>query len=345
MTSTAAPERILINQVNALKSTGPKTTEGIEVARFNAVRHGLRALQTVIPGEDPEAWEAHRAGIVEDLKPVGAVELALAEQIAAKLWRLGRVVRHEADAIAIAQDADELASAHEIAFERTSFSDIPKRTDIPNVEEVRKAANSASEARQKAERLETVISQLEATPLMKDTDSFAGWDLYQLLCESLHLSEEEVGRVFDGEDEGSLEVRNVRGMLALRGDPLEATRGVIGIWRRQKADAEADAQKADIEHKRIQRRYEAALERLKLSRGLPNEVVLNKIQRYEAHLERGLHKALERLRMLQEVRGAIPSSHKPAVALAVIQSTSHVAGVGSFGSFAIEGAAEGSASN
>ena len=76
------------NRRNALQSTGPKTGEGVEAARFNALRHGLRALQTVVPGEAPEQWEAHRIGVVEDLKPEGAVELALAEQIAAKLWRL-----------------------------------------------------------------------------------------------------------------------------------------------------------------------------------------------------------------------------------------------------------------
>ena len=93
------------NRQNALQSTGPRTEQGIEAARFNALRHGLRSLQTVVPGEAPEAWEAHRAAVVVDLKPEGAVELALAEQIAAKLWRLGRVVRHEADLIAIGQDS------------------------------------------------------------------------------------------------------------------------------------------------------------------------------------------------------------------------------------------------
>src|SRR3954447_26478715 len=99
-----AERRAEANRQNALQSTGPRTSEGIEAVRLNALRHGLRSLQTVIPGEDPEAWEAHRAGIVEDLKPAGAVELALAEQIAAKLWRLGRVVRHEADLIPTGQD-------------------------------------------------------------------------------------------------------------------------------------------------------------------------------------------------------------------------------------------------
>ncbi len=101
------------NRRNALQSTGPKTGEGIEVARFNALRHGLRSLQTVVPGEAPEEWESHRAAVVEDLKPEGAVELALTEQIAVKLWRLGRVVRHETDLIAIGQAKDELLQANE----------------------------------------------------------------------------------------------------------------------------------------------------------------------------------------------------------------------------------------
>jgi hypothetical protein len=99
------------NRRNAFQSTGPTTGEGIEAVRFNALRHGLRSLQTVIPGETPEEWESHRAAVVVDLKPEGAVELALAEQIAVKLWRLGRVVRHEADLITIGQDPDELAYA------------------------------------------------------------------------------------------------------------------------------------------------------------------------------------------------------------------------------------------
>ena len=110
------------NRRNALQSTGPKTGEGIEAARFNALRHGLRALQTVVPGEAPEEWEAHRIGVVEDLKPEGAVELALAEQLAVKLWRLGRVVRHEADVTAIGQDPEVPAHDHEVSTKRGSMS-------------------------------------------------------------------------------------------------------------------------------------------------------------------------------------------------------------------------------
>ena len=50
-------EIVIIQDRNALQSTGPKTGEGIEAARFNALRQGLRALQTVVPGEAPEEWD------------------------------------------------------------------------------------------------------------------------------------------------------------------------------------------------------------------------------------------------------------------------------------------------
>jgi len=62
-------KRLEANRQNALQSTGPKSGEGIEAARFNALRHGLRSLRTVVPGEAPEEWEAHRNGIVDNLKP------------------------------------------------------------------------------------------------------------------------------------------------------------------------------------------------------------------------------------------------------------------------------------
>ena len=72
------------NRRNALRSTGPKTAEGVEGCKMNAFRHGLRAVQTVVPGENSDDWEAHRAAIVDDLGPVGAMETALAEQVAAE---------------------------------------------------------------------------------------------------------------------------------------------------------------------------------------------------------------------------------------------------------------------
>ena len=124
-------------------------------------------------------------------------------------------------------------------------------------------------------------------------------------------------------------------LLSRRGKPEEVVK--LGcVWRNDRKQFEAAERKASAKHKVALRRYEAALERLRGTRGLPDEAALDKIQRYEAHLERGLYKALERLQTLQEARGAIPLSYKPAVALAVIQPAPETAEMGSLGSFAIE---------
>src|SRR4051812_9847708 len=194
------------NRQNALQSTGPRTEQGIEAARFNALRHGLRSLHTVIPGEDPEAWESHRAGVVEDLKPAGAVELALAEQIAAKLWRLGRVVRHEADLITSGQCRDEVLRAHELAVPSSSFStfsDTIKRTAIPNSTDVKKGRSVVKKRQEKVKKWETAYKVLEELEASNDSDLFSNeeWAIYDALKEDLSLSEKQTNSLFKTEEE------------------------------------------------------------------------------------------------------------------------------------------------
>jgi hypothetical protein len=189
----ASEPQVNANRQNAIQSTGPRTEQGIEAARFNALRHGLRSLQTVIPGEDPEAWEAHRAGVVEGLMPAGAVELALAEQIAAKLWRLGRVVRYEADLIAIGQCRDEILRGHETAFPQSSFSSFSgsmSRTSVPNDKDVKEARREVRAKQDKLKKWEAANMVLEALEGFKDTDLFsaAEWPIYDALKEDLKLS-------------------------------------------------------------------------------------------------------------------------------------------------------------
>jgi hypothetical protein len=43
------------NRRNALKSTGPKTPEGKDAVRLNALKHGLLSQEILLPGEDEEA--------------------------------------------------------------------------------------------------------------------------------------------------------------------------------------------------------------------------------------------------------------------------------------------------
>src|SRR5438874_11425511 len=84
---------------NGRLSRGPRTPEGKLAVSGNAIRHGIFAHLPVVPGEDPAAWAAHRAGVVGSLAPVGLLEVTLAARAALLLWRLGRLARCEAAAI------------------------------------------------------------------------------------------------------------------------------------------------------------------------------------------------------------------------------------------------------
>ena len=78
---------------NAKQSTGPRDTDR---TRFNGLKHGLRAEQVVLPGEDPADFEAERRAWLDDWKPLSHTRAVLVERAAVASWRLRRAVRSEA---------------------------------------------------------------------------------------------------------------------------------------------------------------------------------------------------------------------------------------------------------
>ena len=69
------------NRQNALKSTGPKTPEGKAAVRLNALTHGLRSGEVLLPGEDGEAFSELGERLRAELQPVGELENLLADRI------------------------------------------------------------------------------------------------------------------------------------------------------------------------------------------------------------------------------------------------------------------------
>jgi hypothetical protein len=82
--------QIEANRKNALKSTGPRTTEGKEASSQNATKHGLRTNRNVIKTESQEEFDIFRDNMLADLAPDGAMEEMLAERIVSLSWRLKR---------------------------------------------------------------------------------------------------------------------------------------------------------------------------------------------------------------------------------------------------------------
>jgi hypothetical protein len=105
-------KQIEANRRNALKSTGPKTSEGKERSRCNAVRHGLTAETVIAVLENSEDYQAFEEAVISDYNPETAVERQLILRLAGVLWRLRRATSIETAIFeSVTEDARPLFSA------------------------------------------------------------------------------------------------------------------------------------------------------------------------------------------------------------------------------------------
>jgi hypothetical protein len=95
----ASEARILANQANAAKSTGPRTPEGKERSRANALKHGMTGEGIVLPNEDAAEVERRLAAFQDELKPTGEVGRALVRRAAVLSVRMDRGVSQETAAL------------------------------------------------------------------------------------------------------------------------------------------------------------------------------------------------------------------------------------------------------
>ena len=100
----ATRAQIKANANNAKKSTGPRTKGGKSRAAKNALKHGLLARDTVLPGEDPAYFDSQLTALEADIQPTNSLEFELVRQIADAQWRMRRLTRLETGFLAAAVD-------------------------------------------------------------------------------------------------------------------------------------------------------------------------------------------------------------------------------------------------
>ena len=83
-------KQLQANRNNARLSTGPKTVEGRNRSRLNALRHGLTGQVTTMTEEDRTAHDQFSQALIRSLAPEGAMETQLAQRVATDSWRLNR---------------------------------------------------------------------------------------------------------------------------------------------------------------------------------------------------------------------------------------------------------------
>ena len=284
----------------SLAKGGPATQEGKEVVKWNATQHGIRSPAPVIPGvEKKEDWEEHRDGVLESLQPEGHLELTLAERVALLLWRLHRVTRFETESIALYQEQIE----EDLARERRFGSHVL-------------GADHPEEVRWKLKDDQRTHRTLKKLPGLPDDKVLSGGDAAGVLW--------GVSAYIEDEDLEKVEMPSgVPEWAGVEGDTAEWDGWTVGMVREYvismaspagespKELLEAATEKARLDvisAKQAVGRVEKDFERMSRERLLPDERTLEKVARYEAHLSRGLYKALHELEALQVRRtgGAAP---------------------------------------
>jgi hypothetical protein len=277
---------------------GPNTEEGKEVVRWNATRHGISSPAPVIPGlEKEEDWQGHKDGILENLAPVGHLEINLAERVALLSWRLHRVTRYETGAIAISQEAIE-----DDIHERDRFLSVLRHEGLESThpEDIRFEARYYKQAHSALRRFPSLTPE----KTLKGAD--ASSVVWGVLMEAKKASGEEI-------DDEALDLPGVPEDAAIEELPamkvsdargcVEAIAGHVSLDPDdllETATYQAGYEARSAAHKKEE--VEREISRKARERILPDEKTLEKIGRYEAHLSRQLYQALHELENLQKHR-------------------------------------------
>src|SRR4051794_15641585 len=91
--------RIDANRRNAQLSTGPRTEEGKQKSRANALKHGLTGAGIVLPEDDAVEVERRAAAFAEELNATGEVGSALARRAALSSVRMERAADQQTAAL------------------------------------------------------------------------------------------------------------------------------------------------------------------------------------------------------------------------------------------------------
>lgn len=290
-------KRLVANQRNALKSTGPRTLEGKQVTRWNALKHGLLSREVVIrAGEGKESAVAFRrllAQLRAELRPEGVLEEMLVEKIAVCYWRLRRAVRAEMGEIRKDLDsASWRATCHDLAT-----LDRNKRIDKSHIYEGRLHGSSFDVAHLLSV-LEDIEAEVEAAGVVDEycqerlLDNF-GDEEWGLAYKCIFFSMVATGTTQDSGEREKPE--------AEAPDPDRCKQAILDAIRHEKKMLtrlkEIHEEEEDLQH-------EARRARL----ALPSKEVMDKILRYETTIERQLYRAINELERSREVRlGVRPS--------------------------------------
>lgn len=249
----------------------PAEKGGYELSRFNAVRHGILSRHIVLPHEDADEYRDLLAALVEEHQPAGATEMHLVEELAGVIWRKRRVLMSEGAAInrglqSVATDEYHSPIPAAAPFEPGLSG---KGTDV---REFMTATPEEIAERHREARHDLDATEKASAILRKGGANAYDKALKTLLAESRDWWAEYVE---EGEYQATAE-----GLTAFINDHLLSV--CISIEK--------------------EARHHQAIKAQTLGEGLQAHR-LEKLNRYESHLDRKFERTLAMLLRLKELRG------------------------------------------
>jgi len=272
--------KVAANRKSSEKSPGPKTVRGKGFARMNAVKHGITA-GLLLPGESSLEFEQFRRGLITDFVPVGDKEYEQAEIYYVNSWRLKRV--YPAEAGEITKLLCEYNPAAELAASEHARPYLQGLADLKKLDEIE--SQISQHGRVSPENL----AWLRELPYGAMANDF-------------------VGLIVLAQDNENTEDGGPKPDVPAAADCREPTSAAstpedCGFVREVLLNALAYLKNKIREEAAYHGQYTfSKVEATKAALRVPQEAVLNRLMRYENHLQNKMNNALHNLERMQRLR-------------------------------------------
>jgi hypothetical protein len=282
-----------IKRPRTTRATGPRTTQGKERSKRNALKHGIFSTVALLKDELQSEFDALLNRLLDNLQPEGALEVLLVEKLALSAWRLRRLITAETAEIRTAIDFLSWDTEQRQVERANKISEYSIRAEGGLIREI---ANPEVLERC-LELLKVLHDEIGEDGFDYDSDSQTLTKLYGELS-----SEKWQRTLFDSYRTWSLTAKCSEDV------------------RQQNGFATAECKKnflsdLDAEIKRLERYKKARAsmesERTKLEalrQRVPLTPQFDHLLRYETSLERGFDRTLSQLERLQRTRRGQPVS-------------------------------------
>ena len=247
------------------------TGAGYAAVRFNALKHGVLSRHAVLPHEDRAEFDELRDALVFEHQPSGATELHLVEELAGVLWRKRRVLMAEGakinEGLKSAVNSPKLVMPSAAPFQRGLTGENADLRDLLD------ATPEEIVERQRVAALDLAATQKAAAILRK-----GGPNAYTKARQALIQDSRDW---WDQQVEEEEHPATAEGLAQFIHDSLEP------ICHQMVKEAQ----------------FTPAIRAQTLGEGLRAHL-LEKLNRYETHLDRKFERTLAMLLKLKDLRGA-----------------------------------------